>query len=95
MPVARAVRQARQGVGWSQTRLAHVLGVGLRTVQAWEAGERTPVPGTRQAEALRCVLGLETVTLMRAGPVSPELVEAHLRTMLEQTRRELALEPTP
>ncbi|MCH8046614.1 MAG: transcriptional regulator [Planctomycetes bacterium] len=38
------VRDTRDILGASQTIFAHFLGVSPRTVQAWERGEKTPMP---------------------------------------------------
>lgn len=39
------VTQARQNVGLSQGEFAKLLGVSVRTLQAWEQGKRTPSKG--------------------------------------------------
>lgn len=38
------LRKARVGAGYTQTQLAEVLGVYLRTVQRWEHGDSIPPP---------------------------------------------------
>lgn len=42
--VSQAI-QARQKVGLSQKKFAEVLGVSVRTLQAWEQGKRKPSKG--------------------------------------------------
>ena len=39
---AQGIRAARKEVGLTQAELAEKLGVGLRTVEAWETGKRQP-----------------------------------------------------
>lgn len=40
-------KQARQAVGLSQKDFATLLGVSVKTLQAWEQGTRTPSRGAR------------------------------------------------
>jgi ribosome-binding protein aMBF1 (putative translation factor) len=46
---ARTLRAARQAVPLSQAELAAELGVSLRTISLWEAGEALPQPKHRRA----------------------------------------------
>lgn len=40
--VGARIREAREGLGLSQVRFAEKIGQAERTVQAWEANDRTP-----------------------------------------------------
>jgi DNA-binding XRE family transcriptional regulator len=42
--VAPELADLRRALGWSQADAARYLGVGHRTIQAWEAGETTAPP---------------------------------------------------
>ncbi len=55
MEWAQEARTARQRMGWTQARLAHMLAVSRWTVVQWEAGRSEPA--TRRKEAYRIVWG--------------------------------------
>lgn len=42
-----SVAQVRAGTGLSQARFAQLLGVSVRTLQAWEQGRRSPSGAAR------------------------------------------------
>lgn len=48
------VKQAREGIGFSQAELADAVGVTTRTIQNWEAGVSSPRP--KQVEAIERLL---------------------------------------
>lgn len=54
-PFSEKVRDARNELGLSQTQLGEAAGVSLRTILAYEKGEKTPRPATmlKLAKALR------------------------------------------
>ena len=54
MSIAEKIRQQRKLMNFSQEELAHRVGVSLKTVQRWEAGERSPRVGeiTKLSEVL-------------------------------------------
>ena len=43
----RRLRALRKRLGWTQAHLAAWMGVGTRTVVAWERGERRPAGSAR------------------------------------------------
>ena len=43
-PFSEKVRDARNELGLSQTQLGEAAGVSLRTILAYEKGEKTPAP---------------------------------------------------
>jgi transcriptional regulator with XRE-family HTH domain len=51
--IGARIKEAREEIGLSQLALAKELEVGERTVQAWEANDRTPRLGALQRLALR------------------------------------------
>lgn len=55
--------EARQQVGLSQRDFAEILGVSVRTLQAWEQGKRNPSKG---ASVLLKIAKAEPQTLLRA-----------------------------
>ena len=54
-PFSEKVRDARNELGLSQTQLGEAAGVSLRTILAYEKGEKTPRPATmlKLAKALK------------------------------------------
>jgi transcriptional regulator with XRE-family HTH domain len=44
MSLAGWLREFRQRAGWTQTVLAHKLGVTRSTIARWEGGRTTPIP---------------------------------------------------
>lgn len=48
------IRQYREGLGWSQSRLAEEMGVPQQRITEWETGKREPLAQTiiKLAEAL-------------------------------------------
>lgn len=55
--------EARQQIGLSQREFAEILGVSVRTLQAWEQGKRNPSKG---ASVLLKIAKAEPQTLLRA-----------------------------
>lgn len=49
----RAIRTMRKDLEWTQTQLAAYLGVTLRTVQNYEAGNVVPKPAKQLLKRLR------------------------------------------
>ena len=70
--VAEAIRRARAEAGWSQYRLAAVIGVARTTVLNWERAERTPcVESWTQLE-----LALGPLGVVREADPEPEAEDA-------------------
>lgn len=65
-----SVRDFRETYGWSQRQLADAVGVSLRTVQLWEAGDP---PSARSRKALDRV---------KANPEGRPLTDAELRQLV-------------
>lgn len=55
--------EARQQIGLSQREFAEILGLSVRTLQAWEQGKRNPSKG---ASVLLKIAKAEPQTLLRA-----------------------------
>ncbi|MBQ6265349.1 MAG: helix-turn-helix domain-containing protein [Clostridia bacterium] len=45
---AKQIRDARLSLGMTQTTFAQVMGVSIKTVEAWEAGTNKPVGAARR-----------------------------------------------
>lgn len=60
--------QYRKAAGYSQERLAEVLGVERSTVMRWERGETTPQPWFRPRLARALGISNHTLTRLLAGP---------------------------
>ena len=45
---AKQIREARLSLGMTQTTFAQVMGVSVKTVEAWEAGTNRPVGAARR-----------------------------------------------
>ena len=52
--IARQIAQFRNGTGLTQAQLAEKLEVGMRTVAAWEGGERIPKTNVLEQIARIC-----------------------------------------
>jgi predicted DNA-binding transcriptional regulator AlpA/DNA-binding XRE family transcriptional regulator len=59
-PSSSPLAQARQRRGWSQARLANLLGVATSDVTAWERGTR---PGFRHRPRVAALLGAPVASL--------------------------------
>lgn len=62
-PATNPAIEARQNVGLSQRDFAEILGVSVRTLQAWEQGKRNP---SKAASVLLKIAKAEPQTLLRA-----------------------------
>lgn len=58
------IREARERKGWEPAELAVALGVSVRTVRRWEAGQRSP--GRVLAARIVLVLGIDPAALVAA-----------------------------
>ncbi|MGY5585205.1 helix-turn-helix domain-containing protein [uncultured bacterium AST2] len=56
--------EARQNVGLSQQEFAEILGVSVRTLQAWEQGKRNP---SKAASVLLKIAKVEPKVLLRVA----------------------------
>lgn len=65
MKGAFILRQARADKGLTQAQLATILGVGIRTVARWEAGDS--VPNATQLGALFILLGVGVTSFISQG----------------------------
>lgn len=88
LPVARAlsageVRAARDSLNMSQSEFAELLQVATKTVQAWEAGRRSPGPG--QARWIDMFTGPEWCDRLRKP--APHLRAAHRSAAVDATAR--------
>jgi transcriptional regulator with XRE-family HTH domain len=81
------IRDAREDLGLSHTRLADLVGRSPSIVRAWERGHATPEE-TTVLSSLAAVLGLEERALFQAAGVAPPGPRS-ART-LEQTLSEIA-----
>lgn len=85
------LRDARSAKGWSQERLAEVLGLEAVTVSRLETGRRSLTAGAavRAAEAL----GINVAVLLGVteSPPAGEDEAVHLLRQLPERRREFAL----
>lgn len=100
----KRIEQLRKRMGLSQEELGAVLGVGRRTVGAWERGENTPrgknllslasALGATPAEILGSDLVMEAVENYTAGPAldlkALALAIETLEAFLAQHRKKLA-----
>ena len=63
--LGEAIRRARKAVGFTQTALAHELGVSQGAVRQWEAGATRPT--LERLEHLSKVLKIDTVKLLNGN----------------------------
>lgn len=63
-PVVNEAIEARQNVGLSQREFAEILGVSVRTLQAWEQGKRYP---SKAASVLLKIAKVEPQVLLRVA----------------------------
>jgi len=63
-PVVNEAIEARQNVGLSQREFAEILGVSVRTLQAWEQGKRYPL---KAAIVLLKIAKVEPQVLLRVA----------------------------
>ena len=61
--IGERIRKKREGLGWSQRRLAHAIGLRPETVCRWETGATTP--GLRDVKRAAAVLGTTLDALAR------------------------------
>ncbi|WP_418153221.1 helix-turn-helix transcriptional regulator [Actinoalloteichus caeruleus] len=70
----RPLTYRRVIAGYTQERLAEVLGVDRSTIGRWERGEQLPQPGQRPGLAHKLGVTLDHLdSLLRARPVGPDL----------------------
>jgi transcriptional regulator with XRE-family HTH domain len=74
------VKQAREGIGFSQAELADAVGVTTRTIQNWEAGISSPKPP--QVKAIERLLRI----LPPAETKEPDTVSRLLAIIESQQR---------
>jgi len=69
-----ALRRLRDGLGYTQARLAALLGVHPLTISRWECGALSPTPvGLRLLHAIESALVLEPVQLpLRLGAIGAD-----------------------
>lgn len=69
-----ALRRLRDGLGYTQARLAALLGVHPLTISRWECGTLSPTPvGLRLLHAIESALALEPVQLpLRLGAIGAD-----------------------
>ena len=63
-PIVNEAIEARQNVGLSQREFAEILGVSVRTLQAWEQGKRYP---SKAASVLLKIAKVEPQVLLRVA----------------------------
>ena len=63
-PIVNEAIEARQNVGLSQREFAEILGVSVRTFQAWEQGKRYP---SKAASILLKIAKVEPKVLLRVA----------------------------
>lgn len=63
-PIVNEAIEARQNVGLSQREFAEILGVSVRTLQAWEQGKRHP---SKAASVLLKIAKVEPQVLLRVA----------------------------
>jgi len=90
--VGRRLRVARLSAGWTQTRLANLLGLTFQQVQKYETG-RNRLPASRYA-ALATAIGFDVSDLLDGAPSCQasqrELME--IWSSLDQQGRDRLLE---
>lgn len=64
----KSIRFFRRRADLTQSKLAVLMGVTLRTVQRWEAGIRSP--DAKQIEKLASIFGCRPGDLFESAPVS-------------------------
>lgn len=84
----KRLRAARVAAGFSQTRLAELVGASRQAVTTWEKDLRTPYPNN--IARIAAALGIEASSLF--PPPSASLTEAERLDRLEQAFRELRVE---